>query len=212
MGIKKLLKFVSGACRNSHISEFAGKAIGIDMSCLIYKGLYNGDYIKYIRLYIDRLTRMKCKLVLVFDGKAPETKAAEMEARARLREQQPKADDEPMDITTATAILGKKKKKTRTMCITKEIVAKVKKKFAKQWNVEIIHAPGESDPQLAFLLRDRHVRAIVTDDSDLIVYGCQRIIFKLNPRGQCLVYERKKLDPQIEWPMFRYSLFFEYTL
>lgn len=43
-----------------------------------------------------------------------------------------------------------------------------------------IVAPYEADPQMAYLEREGLVDAIMTEDSDLLVYGCQTMLSKYN--------------------------------
>jgi len=47
-------------------------------------------------------------------------------------------------------------------------------------NVRYIVAPYEADAQLAYLERVGLVSGIITEDSDLLVYGCQNVLFKLD--------------------------------
>jgi exonuclease 1 len=42
-------------------------------------------------------------------------------------------------------------------------------------SVEFIVAPYEADAQLAFLALNGHVHAVITEDSDLLAYGCPRV-------------------------------------
>ena len=50
--------------------------------------------------------------------------------------------------------------------------------------IDFIMAPFEADPQLAFLAAISPARggvaAVITEDSDLVAYGCPRILFKLS--------------------------------
>lgn len=46
-------------------------------------------------------------------------------------------------------------------------------------NVEFVIAPYEADSQLAYMSLSGYIHSIVTEDSDLIVYGCNNILFKL---------------------------------
>lgn len=41
--------------------------------------------------------------------------------------------------------------------------------------VDIIVAPYEADAQIAYLLKNNLAYAVITEDSDLIAYGCQRV-------------------------------------
>lgn len=46
-------------------------------------------------------------------------------------------------------------------------------------NVDIIMAPYESDAQLAFLTKEHFADAVITEDSDLIAFGCEKVTNKL---------------------------------
>src|SRR5690606_31298640 len=47
-------------------------------------------------------------------------------------------------------------------------------------NIRYLVAPYEADAQLCFLSINELVDAVVSEDSDLIPYGCRKIIFKLD--------------------------------
>lgn len=40
-----------------------------------------------------------------------------------------------------------------------------------------IVAPYEADAQMTFLAVSKHVEAVITEDSDLIAFGCPRVSF-----------------------------------
>lgn len=46
-------------------------------------------------------------------------------------------------------------------------------------------APYEADAQLAYLYKQNWVQVIVTEDSDLIAYGCKKIIKGIRFNGIC---------------------------
>lgn len=49
--------------------------------------------------------------------------------------------------------------------------------------VRYVVAPYEADAQLGFLARNGHVDAVITEDSDIILFGCTRVVFKLDRDG-----------------------------
>lgn len=49
--------------------------------------------------------------------------------------------------------------------------------------VRYIVAPYEADAQLGFLARNGHVDAVITEDSDVLLFGCTRVLFKLERDG-----------------------------
>uniref|UniRef100_A0A1J3ECC0 Exonuclease 1 n=1 Tax=Noccaea caerulescens TaxID=107243 RepID=A0A1J3ECC0_NOCCA len=58
----------------------------------------------------------------------------------------------------------------------------------KSENVEFIVAPYEADAQLAYLssleLEQGGIAAVITEDSDLLAYGCKAVIFKMDRYGK----------------------------
>lgn len=52
-------------------------------------------------------------------------------------------------------------------------------KVLKRENVCYIVAPYEADAQMTFLAISKQVDAVITEDSDLIAFGCPRVSFWL---------------------------------
>eukprot|EP00826_Nyctotherus_ovalis_P056586 TRINITY_DN7670_c0_g1_i2.p1 TRINITY_DN7670_c0_g1~~TRINITY_DN7670_c0_g1_i2.p1 ORF type:complete len:378 (-),score=125.41 TRINITY_DN7670_c0_g1_i2:106-1239(-) len=52
-------------------------------------------------------------------------------------------------------------------------------------NVEYIVAPYEADAQIAYLCKEKIADFAISEDSDLLVYGCQNLVLKLEPDGMC---------------------------
>lgn len=60
-------------------------------------------------------------------------------------------------------------------------------------------APYEADAQLAFLERAGLIDGIISEDSDLLVFGCQRVLFKMDTYGHCVEIQRAHL-PRVTQP------------
>jgi len=56
-------------------------------------------------------------------------------------------------------------------------------------NIEVIVAPYEADSQIAYLVRTGYADMAISEDSDLIAYGCPRCIFKLDFMGKCVIFD-----------------------
>lgn len=52
--------------------------------------------------------------------------------------------------------------------------------------VSYVVAPYEADAQLAYLERKGYVDGIITEDSDLLVFGCKKVLFKMDSEGACV--------------------------
>ncbi len=59
--------------------------------------------------------------------------------------------------------------------------------------VECIVAPYEADAQLAYLSKEDIVDAVITEDSDLLVFGSKRVFFKMDESGNGKLIELKDL-------------------
>lgn len=53
-------------------------------------------------------------------------------------------------------------------------------------NVKYVVAPYEADAQMYYLERSGIVDAILSEDSDLLVFGCKNLITKLDQFGECV--------------------------
>jgi len=58
--------------------------------------------------------------------------------------------------------------------------------------VAYVVAPYEADAQLAYLEKRGIIQAIVTEDSDLLVFGCQTLLVKMSQFGDCVEIKRER--------------------
>jgi exonuclease-1 len=90
--------------------------------------------------------------------------------------------------------------------------------------VSYVVAPYEADAQMTYLEREGIVDGIITEDSDLVVFGCRNLLFKLGQDGSCVNLRRDDLgavsdlnllgwgDKELRWMavsnLFKSSLWF----
>jgi len=60
-------------------------------------------------------------------------------------------------------------------------------KVLKQENLQYIVAPYEADAQMTFLAISGQVDAVITEDSDLIPFGCPRVSLPGGLRYRCFM-------------------------
>lgn len=63
----------------------------------------------------------------------------------------------------------------------------------RQINVDCIVAPYEADGQLAYLCKIGIADCVITEDSDLVLFGCQQILFKMDLFGNGNLVDATKL-------------------
>lgn len=71
----------------------------------------------------------------------------------------------------------------------------------KQEKVKYVVAPYEADAQLVYLEKNNITTGIVSEDSDLLVFGAQVLVTKLNDMGDCIVVSRKNFGNCSELPL-----------
>jgi XPG I-region/XPG N-terminal domain len=58
--------------------------------------------------------------------------------------------------------------------------------------IAYVVAPYEADAQLAYLEKKGIIQAIVTEDSDLLVFGCRTLLLKMGQFGDCVEIKRER--------------------
>jgi len=51
--------------------------------------------------------------------------------------------------------------------------------------IEYIIAPYEADSQIAYMIKNNLCDTVISEDSDLLVYKCKSVIYKLDSTGNC---------------------------
>uniref|UniRef100_A0A6C0E3C9 XPG N-terminal domain-containing protein n=1 Tax=viral metagenome TaxID=1070528 RepID=A0A6C0E3C9_9ZZZZ len=187
MGIKCLNRYLRNNCPNSiktiPISELNGKKIAVDISIYLYKYESENTLIENIYLLLSILRYYNITPIFIFDGKAPSEKTAVIQQRITTRKdaeveykdlkeklQNTKNQEEIQDITESMDQLKKK-----IVYITKHKVSKVKELIT-AYGSSYYDAWGEADELCALLVMHNHVWACLSEDMDMFVYGCTRVI------------------------------------
>uniref|UniRef100_A0A2K6WJ54 Exonuclease 1 n=1 Tax=Onchocerca volvulus TaxID=6282 RepID=A0A2K6WJ54_ONCVO len=201
MGIHNLLPFVKNACRQGNISEFAHQSIAVDVSCLLHRGLIGcadkvaqgcetDFYIRYVLKYVRALLAIDCHVILVFDGQMLPAKKETNSSRREKRDFHKQRGHLLMSEGRASEAYDCFK---RSASLTPKVIESAIQAFRHLNMVDVIVAPYESDAQLTFLTKAKMAQAVVTEDSDLIAFGCEKIIFKMDPTGSCVIFEQNLL-------------------
>jgi len=200
MGVTGLLPFLQKASRPAKMREFAGTTIAVDIYVWLHKGAFScaealaqgrptDAYVKYVMRWCDMLLHHKIKPILVFDGRNLPSKAlTEKKRRAKRKENREKA----MHLLREGRRDEAFKYFQTSIDITPEMARNVIA-AARERNIDCIVAPYEADAQLAYLNMCGLIDYIITEDSDLCLFGCQKVLFKLKETGDCILYDRSEL-------------------
>lgn len=77
-------------------------------------------------------------------------------------------------------------------------------KACRQRNIDCIVAPYEADAQLTYLNLNDIAQFVITEDSDLVLFGCKKILFKFSGCNGLLV-ESNKLHLTMGCPPDKFS-------
>lgn len=83
--------------------------------------------------------------------------------------------------------------------------SKYYKIFTSERGVECIVAPYEADAQMAWLNKKGLAEYIITEDSDLTLFGALKILFKLDLQGSALLVESSKLHLAMDCKPEKYT-------
>lgn len=201
------MNFVKSATTITHIKtiKIANTSVAVDVSHWIYRACYacpealyhrqdaHKAYkviINYIDNYVKLLKFYNVDVTLVFDGmKLPAKQVTHQERSAR------KAESREMVEKMLASNNKSEARKYMLRCIdVKFDIVKQVITYCKREKINYIVAPYEADAQLAFLNLNNLCEFIITEDTDLILYGCRKIIYKLDTKGGCVLYDRTRLS------------------
>jgi exonuclease-1 len=119
---------------------------------------------------------------LVFDGDYLPSKAATEADRAKKREESKKLGLDLLHAgKTSQAYLELQKAIDVTPEMARQLINELKKT-----GVQYIVAPYEADAQMVYLERKGLISGIISEDSDLLVFGAKCLLTKLDQYGNCI--------------------------
>lgn len=199
MGIKGLMKFLQDAAPKAvkeieSQAAYTGRLLAIDASMCLYQflimirenrsGTYNnltnedGQVTSHIIGMLTRTIRLMesgIKPVYVFDGKPPELKLLELEARREKRNEATANLQKALETGDSEQILKSSK---ATVKVTKEQNEETKR-LLRLMGVPVVEAPSEAEATCAALCRDGKVYAAATEDADCLTFGTKILVRNL---------------------------------
>ena len=214
MGIKYLNKFLLHNCTkesirsNVSLSEFQGKVLVIDASIYIYKFLEERALVENMYLFVSIMRHHNIIPIFVFDGKSPpEKKDLLYERRMKKR------DAEKLYMELQASYEGSNKEVEQKMdSLRRQFVRmtddniKTTKYLLTAYGIKYCDAAGEADELCVKLVLEKRAWACVSDDMDMFVYGCPRVIRCVSLMNQsCMLYDldRILLDLNMSMILFR---------
>lgn len=200
MGITGLIPFLEKASQPVNISQFSGCTVAVDAYCWLHKGAFacaeklaRGDhtdqYVYYCMKYVNMLLHHNIKPILVFDGGHLNAKADTEKKRRESREVNRRKAAELLRLDRPNEA---KTFLRRCVDVTHEMALNLIQECRSR-NVDCIVAPFEADAQLAYFSLNDIADIVITEDSDLLLFGCKKVLFKMDVNGNGLLVDQKKL-------------------
>ena len=139
---------------------------------------------------MGRLNMMKhwgVKPYLVFDGDYLPSKANTEALRARRRDESKKLG---LELLKAGKRSGAHLELQKAIDITPQMARNLIDELKKA-GVTYVVAPYEADAEMVYLERQGLVQGIISEDSDLLVFGAKRLLTKLDQYGNCIEINRR---------------------
>ncbi|XP_061480573.1 exonuclease 1 isoform X2 [Rhineura floridana] len=138
---------------------------------------------------VDMLLSFGVKPILVFDGcTLPSKKEVEKSRREKRQANLLKGKQ----LLREGKVSEARECFARSINITHAMACEVIK-AARAQGIDCIVAPYEADAQLAYLNRTGIVEAIITEDSDLLAFGCKKVFLKIDKFGNGLEIDQVRL-------------------
>ncbi|XP_041644830.1 exonuclease 1 [Cheilinus undulatus] len=200
MGIPGLLQFIKDAGEPISVKKYKGQTVAVDTYCWLHKGAFScaeklakgeptDQYVWYCMKFVDMLLSFSIKPVLVFDGRNLPSKQEVEKARRERRE---------ANLQKGRQLLREGKVSEARDCFTRCVnitpaMAHNLIKVARARGVDCVVAPYEADAQLAYLTKSGLAQAVITEDSDLLAFGCKKVILKMDKQGNGLEIDQSNL-------------------
>ena len=204
MGIKYLNRFLQENCKESikkiSLNELSGKKIVVDTSIYMYRYLGENALLENIYLMIGILRKYNIVPLFVFDGKPPKEKEELLKERKKNKKI---AEEKYTELQNK--IINEEIEQNEKI---EEEMNKLKKEFIRLHHTDIenvkllmqslgvsyIDAPGEADKLCAKIVNKNLAYACLSEDMDMFVYGCKRVLRYLSLLNKTtIIYEMKDI-------------------
>jgi len=119
--------------------------------------------------------------IFVFDGSTLPLKEETVKKRNSEKEKNRELGDQ---LLREGNLEGAKQMFSRAMFIKSSMTYKLID-FLEYIHIQYIVSPYEADAQIAYLCKEKIADFAISEDSDLLVYGCEDLVLKLDYEGNC---------------------------
>jgi 5'-3' exonuclease len=209
MGIRNLNRYLRDNCADSihviNMADISGKHIAVDISIYLYKYEAENMLLENMYLMLSIFRHHNVIPIFIFDGKPPPEKKELLIKRKEDKQmaqqeynklQKCLENNEQFDDADKQEIIATMDHlKKQIIHINKTKIESVKA-LIRAYGATYYDAPGEADELCALLVLKKKVWACLSEDMDLFVYGCSRVLryFSLINHNVVLYYMKGILE------------------
>lgn len=192
-----MLPLLKSIHKSTHLRNYAGQTLGVDAYGWLHRGtvacaieLAQGKptrkHIEFALSRVRMLVHFGVKPYIVFDGGyLPSKEHTEKDRAAKRRESKRLGLDLLRMGRHSQAYLELQKAIDVTPAMARELIEELKR-----LDVQYVVAPYEADSQLAYLEKQGLISGVLSEDSDLLVFGVKCLLTKLDQYGECVMINR----------------------
>jgi len=197
MGIQGLLPLLKSIHKPCHLKHFSGQTLAVDAYGWLHRGAIacaidlaqakpTRKWLDFVMHRVRMLQHFNVTPYLVFDGDyLPSKSGTEKDRAARRRESRTKGLEFLRLGKSSLAQAELQKSIDVTPEMARQLIDELKKLC-----LPYIVAPYEADSQMVYLERCGSVNGIISEDSDLLVFGARCLLTKLDQYGECIMINR----------------------
>ncbi|RKF55928.1 Exonuclease 1 [Golovinomyces cichoracearum] len=193
MGINGLLPLLKSIHKTCHLKKFEGQTLGVDAYGWLHRGavacaieLATGKstrkFVDFAMSRVRMLQHFGVLPFLVFDGDYLPSKAATEASRAKRREESKIIGNK---LLKAGKVSEAQNEFQKSLDITPEMARQLIDEL-RATGVQYVVAPYEADSQMVYLETKGLISGIISEDSDLLVFGAKCLLTKLDQYGNCI--------------------------
>ncbi|KAF2846044.1 exonuclease-like protein [Plenodomus tracheiphilus IPT5] len=197
MGISGLLPLLKSIQRPCNLKKFAGQTLGVDAYGWLHRGTAacaidlaldkpTTKYVDFVMNRVRMLIHFGVTPYLIFDGDNLPSKAGTEKDR---REKRKAGKQLGLELLKVGKVAQAHLELQKSVDVTPEMARMVIEEL-KANNIQYVVAPYEADSQMAYLERKGIINGVLSEDSDLLVFGVKCLVTKLDKYGDCIEVNR----------------------
>ena len=210
MGVPKLNKLLLEKCSqksiyNIHLETLYGKTVVVDISIYLYRFMSEGNFMEQVYLFMSLFKYYMIEPIFIFDGKPPAEKNEILKKRRDEKQKATKEYERLQELLQSTAEENKE-------YITIQLNVLKKRMVCVTWTqidqtIELINAfgftyylaPNEADQLCVYLNHIHYAYAVISDDMDMIIYGCSIVIRNINLiKHEAMLYDTENIYTELK--------------